>query len=232
VTKVEPPETLLSRVVRETLSFGAFQVAANVFQLLSNIVLARLLLPADFGTYDICGFFIGIGVLLGDAGLGASLIRKSEEPTPDEYGSILVANLAVGATLTCGFLAAAPLLARLYGLQGSAVWVLMALAPNYLINSLKTYPMIRLERDLRFGKLARIDVIVLVLKQSAAVILALSHFGVWALVLANVAGSALGVALAFMVLPGLPPLRFSKRIFMPLLTFGAKVQAITVVAFF
>ncbi len=225
-------DTLLSRVVRETLSFGAVQTGAQIFALLSNIVLARVLLPADFGTYDICGFFIGIGVLFGDAGLGASLIRKPEEPTAEEYGSILVANVAVGATLTCVFLAAAPLLARLYGLPSTAVWVLMALAPNYLVNSLRTYPMIRIERELRFGKIARIDLVVLLLRQSVAVALALMHFGVWALVLANVGGAALAVALTFMVQPGLPPLRFSKRAFLPLLAFGAKVQALTIIAFF
>jgi len=119
-----------------------------------------------------------------------------------------------------------------YGLQGTAVWVLMALAPNYLINSLRSYPMIRIERELRFGKMARIDLVVLLLRQSVAVALALMHFGVWALVLANVGGAALAVALTFMVQPGLPPLRFSKRVFLPLLVFGAKVQALSVVAFF
>jgi len=214
------------------LSFGAVQTAAQIFALLSNIVLARVLLPADFGTYDICGFFIGIGVLLGDAGLGASLIRKPEEPTPDEYGSILVANVTVGALLTVGFTAAAPLLANLYRLPRDAAWVLMALAPNYLINSMRSYPMIRIERELRFGKIARIDLIVLLLRQSVAVTLALLHFGVWSLVLANVGGAALAVVLTFMVQPGLPPFRFSKHAFKPLLVFGVKVQALTIIAFF
>jgi O-antigen/teichoic acid export membrane protein len=231
VTTAQGAETLLSRVVRETLSFGALQTGGQLFALVSNIVLARVLLPADFGTYDICGFFIGIGVLFGDGGLGASLIRKPEEPTEEEYGSVLVANIAVGATLTCTFVAAAPFLARLYGLHETAVWVLMALAPNYLINSFRSYPMIRIERELRFGKIARIDLVVLLIRQSAAVALALMHFGVWALVLANVGGAALAVVFTFLVQPGLPPLRFSKRVFLPLLAFGAKVQALTVIAF-
>jgi O-antigen/teichoic acid export membrane protein len=228
----EVPSTLIARVVRETLSFGAVQTGAQIFALLSNIVLARVLLPADFGIYDICGFFIGIGVLLGDGGLGASLIRKPEEPTPEEYGSIFLANVAVGGLLTCGFIAAAPLLARLYGLESTTVWVLMALAPNYLVNSLRSYPMIRIERELRFGKIARIDLIVLLLRQTTAVTLALLHFGVWALVLANVGAATLAVALTFMVQPGLPRLRFSKRAFMPLLLFGSKVQGLVILSFF
>jgi O-antigen/teichoic acid export membrane protein len=219
-------------VVRETLRFSALQTVAQVFSLLSNIVLARVLLPADFGIYDICGFFIGLGMLLGDAGLGASLIRKSEEPTPEEYGSILVANVVVGTVLTLGFILAAPFLARLYQLDETAVWVLMAMAAGYLIGSLKSYPMIRIERALSFSKIARIELFVLLLRQSTAVTLALLQFGVWALVMANVGGAILAVALTFVVQPGLPPFKFSAAAFRPLLVFGAKVQALTVIAFF
>lgn len=228
----ETHETLLGRVIRETLRFGALQTGAAVFSLLSNIVLARVLLPSDFGIYDICGFFIGIGMLLGDAGLGASLIRKAEEPTPEEYGSILVANVTVGAVLTVGFVALAPLLARVYHLDRNAAWVLMAMAPGYLIGSFKSYPMIRIERALSFGKIARIELFVLVLRQCSAVSLALLHFGVWALVAANLAGALMAVALTFLVQPGLPPFKFSSAAFRPLLVFGVKVQALTVIAFF
>ncbi len=225
-------ETLLGRVIRETLSFGALQAAAQVFALLSNIVLARVLLPSDFGIYDICGFFIGLGTLLGDAGLGASLIRKAEEPTAEEYGSILVANVTVGAALTLIFVGLAPVLAHVYRLNGSAAWVLMAMAPGYLIGSFKSYPMIRIERELRFGKIARIELFVLILRQCSAVTLALLHFGVWALVAANLTGALVAVALTFVVQPGLPPFKFSAAAFRPLLVFGAKVQALTVIAFF
>lgn len=225
-------QTLLGRVIRETLRFGALQAGAQVFALLSNIVLARVLLPADFGIYDICGFFIGLGMLLGDAGLGASLIRKAEEPTPEEYGSILVANVTVGACLTVGFVAVAPLLAHVYHLDRNAAWVLMAMAPGYLIGSFKSYPMIRIERELSFGKIARIELFVLILRQCAAVSLALLHFGVWALVAANLTGALVAVALTFLVQPGLPPFKFSKAAFRPLLVFGVKVQALTIIAFF
>src|SRR4051812_41304709 len=100
--------SLFRRILRETLSFGALQVGGQVFLWVTNIVLARLLAPRDFGVFGICSFFIAMGLVLGDAGIGAALVRKEHPPSAEEYQSAFVANSIFGATLTVAFAALAP----------------------------------------------------------------------------------------------------------------------------
>src|SRR5262245_34226316 len=159
------PASLLRRVIRETLSFSVIETVGQLFSWASNLLLARLLLPKDFGIYDICGSFILMGCLFGDGGLGAALVRKPTEPSQEDYESVFVSTVTVGSVLAIGFSIAAPFLARAYHLEGIAVWVLIAMAPGYLLGSLRTYPMVRLERDLRFSTIARIDLAVLFFRQ-------------------------------------------------------------------
>ena len=228
-----PPHTsLLRRVQRETLRYGVIAAIGQGALWASNLLLARLLTKTDFGVYDICGAFVSMAILFGDGGLGAALLRKPVEPTQEEYESVFGFSLIVGVTIAIGFSAAAPLLARAYHLPSGAVWVMVAMAPGYLLGALRTYPMIRLERGLQFSAIARIDLAVLFVRQISAATLALLHFGVYALVFANIGASIFAVVATFVVKRGIPKLRFHKGVLGPLLWFGLKVQALIIVAFF
>lgn len=113
-----------------------------------------------------------------------------------------------------------------------ARWVLMLLGPTYLLSAGRTYPMLRLERQLEFGKIARIELAVTLTRHVGAIALGLLKAGVMALVLSNVGSLVLGLVLTFVLMPGLPPLRFRWGAFRPLLAFGLTVQALTITAFF
>jgi O-antigen/teichoic acid export membrane protein len=74
------PRSVVRRALREGVSFGVLQGLGQVVLWGTNLLLARLLTPHDFGVYDILCFFIAIGAVFGDAGLGAALIRKADRP--------------------------------------------------------------------------------------------------------------------------------------------------------
>lgn len=224
---------LLRKVARETLSFGTFQVLSQILTWGAGFLLARLLSPTDYGVFDICVSFVQIGVLFGDAGLGVALVRKAEEPTDEEYSSVFVVNMVAGLVLAAVFMAAAPLLITAYKIEHPmARWVLTLLGPTYLLSAGRTYPMLRLERQLEFGKIARIELAVTLTRHVGAIALGLLQAGVMALVLSNVGSLVLGLLLTFALMPGLPPLRFRWGAFRPLLAFGLTVQALTITAFF
>ena len=57
-----------------------------------SIILARLLLPEEFGLIAMLGIFIGLGAVLMEAGLGQSLIRTKNADIED-YSTVFYFNL-------------------------------------------------------------------------------------------------------------------------------------------
>ena len=62
---------------------------------LSQIILARILLPSDFGLIAMIAVFIGIGDLIADSGLGQSLIRNKNSLASD-FSSVFYLNILLG----------------------------------------------------------------------------------------------------------------------------------------
>lgn len=224
---------LLRKVVRETLSFGTFQAIGSLLSWGAGFLLARLLTQTDYGVYDICASFVQMGILFSDAGLGGALLRKKGEPSDEEYSSVFVANMTAGVVLAVGFAIGAPWLIATYHIDHPmARWVLTLMGPSYLLSAARTYPMLRLERQLAFGAIARIDLAVTFTKHAGAITLGLLHAGVMTLVLSNLGSSVLALVLTFVLMPALPKPIFRWVLFKPLLAFGLQAQALTITAFF
>jgi O-antigen/teichoic acid export membrane protein len=68
-------------------SFGTQSVSFVI-----SIVLARLLLPEEFGLIAMITVFMSIGNVLLSAGLGQSLIRTNV-PTEEDYSTVFFFNL-------------------------------------------------------------------------------------------------------------------------------------------
>src|SRR6478735_4189814 len=100
--------SLGEKILRETVSFAGIQVFAAVLAWGANISLARLLDRRDFGVYGICTFFIGLGALLGDGGLGAALLRRREEFDRDDLRAALTASLSIASLMAVALFTAAP----------------------------------------------------------------------------------------------------------------------------
>ncbi|HEX8948359.1 MAG TPA: oligosaccharide flippase family protein, partial [Dissulfurispiraceae bacterium] len=61
----------------------------------ATLLIARILSPADYGLVGMAGLVTGIVMLLGDFGLGSSLIRK-ETAGKDELSALVYATAAIG----------------------------------------------------------------------------------------------------------------------------------------
>lgn len=157
-------------------------------QLGLGLLLARLLGPEPFGHVAIVWLVIGLGQLLAEAGLGASLVQQREVDT----AAIRLAfsrQLAFAALLSLGLLLLAPALATLYR-RPTLAPVLQATAPVFLLQALGATSAALLRRTLRHGRLQVLQLASYVLGYGVlAVPLALHGAGVWALVAAPLAQS-------------------------------------------
>lgn len=223
---------ILERITRETARFATLQVFGAALTGVATLALARLLDQRAFGVYAIGTFFLGLGGLFGDGGLGATLLRKRGEVSDEEYRVVATFLLALGLTLSALFFAAAPAIAAYNHLRPDEARVLRAMSPLFLAGPLRAVPYIRLERALRFGEIGRVELLSLIARQLTAITFAWAFGGAWALAGAQVVGMLSQLALAYFISPGLPRPMWRPSVLVPLLGYGVRVQALGIAAFF
>src|SRR5437763_5991424 len=87
------------RAKRSVLIVGLRSVGLRVLQVGGLLVLSRQLSPQDFGAVALGLVFIGLITVTSQAGLGATLIRRSEPPAREELATLLGFQLAIAAGL-------------------------------------------------------------------------------------------------------------------------------------
>jgi O-antigen/teichoic acid export membrane protein len=227
----DPPPSLGTRILGETARFAALQVFASALAWVANVILARLLLRRDFGVYDICTVYIGVGAVLGDGGLGATLLRRKDAVTRGEYRVALTSLVAVSGLLSVVMFVAAGWIGAHNHMTTAETNVLRAMAPLYLVGAFRLVPYIRLERELQFARIARIELASSLVRHVLAIAVAIDHGGVWALVISNVVSSVLQLVLAYRASPGWVGFGWSWSEFRPLIAYGSKVQALGILSY-
>jgi len=171
---------LIDQVATGVAWSTAEKVCSMLLQMVVSVVVARMLVPEDFGVMAILTFFTAVALVVVDSGFSQTLLRK-KEPTNDDYKSVFLFNMAVSAVLYMLLVAASPLLARYYNLHiiNKIAPVLFLLLP---INALGIIQNTRLAREFRFGVLSRINFIASLVAGVAAMAIAVCGGGVWALV--------------------------------------------------
>ena len=88
----------------------AEKVGSMLLQMVVSIVVARLLLPEDFGVLASLTFFTALSTLFVDSGFSQTLIRKSN-PTEADYKSVFIFNIVVSVALYALLVGVSPLIA-------------------------------------------------------------------------------------------------------------------------
>lgn len=184
----------------------------------SNIVLARLLTPDDYGTIGMLMIFIAVANTFVDGGFGSALIQK-KEPTKDDYSTIFWWNMFLSVVLYGILFLGAPAVARFYNLP-ILCDVLRVQGIVLIINALSIIQQNQLRKQLRFKRLATVTVISATLSAGIAIILAYLGWGVWALVAQQLMLSGFTAILLWVLNKWYPSLVFSKESFKQLFGFG------------
>ncbi len=200
-------------IVLQVLTFGG------------GIVLARTLGPAPFGLYIISTFVVGLFALVGDFGLAPSFIQRKGELTDHDMQVGFTLQQILTTLIVIALWAAAPLFQRwVYPDQPAVVWLVRALSFNLYLTSWRTMSAIELERDVKFDRLARIEVLETLTYQALAVGLSLAGLGTWSFVIAAMAQGLLGTTLIYAAAPWPVRLRFDWAVTRDLVRFGLPFQ--------
>ncbi len=183
-------ETDLKRRVSSGVFWaGGARISQQGFQFLLSVVLARLLLPEDYGLMAMAMLFTGFAGILADAGLNAAVVQR-KELTEIHTNTIFWSTIGSGVALTALTFVLSTWLANFFKAPALAL-ILRIISLNFTLGSVGNVPSALLQRTMQFRKIAQIDVASLVLSGIAAVVAALLGAGVWSLVIQSLAASLL-----------------------------------------
>ncbi len=218
--------TVTAQVGRGVATMLARFVVVTPLSFLASVALARLLTPNDFGAYaTISVLVIGIGGLF-ELGMMSVLIQQKEEPTPHEMRSVFTAYLGVFGTLAALTMLAAPWIAPLFKLPADGAAMLRWMSIQMVLGVVGCVPTMLIERRMRFGVVAMLDVVVLFVDKGLAIWLAWSGFGAWSFIWASLASVSLRMVLITIASPWPFGLAFDRALLRSHLAKGAWFQGV------
>ena len=192
-------------------------------QFIISIILARLLLPEEFGLIAMLAIFMAVAQSFINSGFGQALIQKQDVTHIDEcsifYFNILVGFLAAG--LLC---LAAPWIAGFYN-QPLLVPLTCVLSLNMIINAFGLVQITLLTKHIDFKTQLKVSVIATALSGTIGVTMALNGFGVWSLVAQSLGSNLFQTILLWFFNTWRPSLVFSLDSLRAMFTFGSRLLA-------
>src|SRR5437764_700628 len=169
---------------------GGGKVVYAGLRLLVVAIMARLLSPADFGIVGAALVVVGFSAIFSQLGLAPAIVQRpvlERRHLEAAFSASVLLGLLLGVLLWVS----APFAARFFHIAGVEP-VLRVLAWIFPLDGLSAIAESQVQRELRFRWLATMEVLTFVLGYGVVgVVLALLGAGVWALVTAQMAQTAL-----------------------------------------
>jgi O-antigen/teichoic acid export membrane protein len=214
---------LLTNLKKHTISSGAVTLSAQagkfVLNMVSTMVLARLLTPRDFGLVAMVATVTGFLRVFKDAGLSVATVQR-ERITHAQVSNLFWINLCA-SLLSGGVLAAlAPAIAWFYR-NPRLLGIALFLSATFVISGTTVQHQALLKRQMRFKAIATIDIGSMVIGVLTAVLMALAGFGYWSLVASSLATEITGFLLTWSISRWRPQLPSRGSGIGPMVSFGA-----------
>ena len=199
--------TLKDRAIKSMIWVTIDKTGGYALLFVSNLVLARLLMPEDFGCIAMLNVFLAIADILIHGGFGSALIQK-KSPTRLDYSSVFYCNLFISIVLYLLLFFSAPAIAKFYQIPLLSK-VLRVQAVTLIINSFTVVQLSILKKNLHFKALAIRNITSSVIGVIVCVVCAFLGMGVWSLVLNMLVSSSFGVLLLWRTSDWRPAMEFS-----------------------
>lgn len=186
-----------------------------------GIILARMLMPSDYGALAMVGVFTSVIALFTDGGLTTAIIRK-EDRTEEDKCTIFYYNI-VACYICYGIIyLIAPFIADFYNMP-----ILCKLARvtslGMLISPFASMQGVHFTINLDFKTPAYIGIVCNFFSSSIAIWMAYNGYGVWALAVPGVFTSILRTIITIIIVRWKPTKSFSYKSFKELFGFSSKL---------
>lgn len=193
--QVNDAASIGEQVVSSTLWMGSWRWSARLIGFFTTIVLARLLIPEDFGIVATAGIIVALFTTMIDLGTDSYLIRH-RDPDRDDYDTAWTLRLLIMSVASLAvFLAAGPG-ADFFGDQRLVDVVRLLAVVGWLVG-FTNIGLTMYRRELQFRKIAVIGITQRVLATTVTISLAFWLQNYWAIVIGDVVFILTGLLLSY-----------------------------------
>lgn len=197
------------------------RASTQIINLVIQVLLARLIVPEDFGALAVLLSFVNVGNIFVQKGFSSSLIRK-EQADQWDYDTVFTVSLGAATIFYTILFVSAPWIAEIYGMPALRTG-LRVIALQLPLSSVYCVQNAILVREGRFRSIFMRGVISTALSGALGVVMAYSGYGLWTLVVQSLANMALLCVTAWKPSHWRPRMAFDRERFCEVFSFGKNV---------
>jgi teichuronic acid exporter len=199
--------SLKQKTISGVLWSGVEKFATLFIQLISTLIIARVLSPEDFGLIGMLTIFLGVAQVILDSGFGQALMRK-KDATDIDYSSVFYVNLVLGILLYIILYCSSPFIASFYNIPGLELIAKIAFIV-IPINALGLIQFTLLNKNIDFKTLSKLTIISAFVSGVIGIVIAIYYRNVWSLVIQSLSFYFLRTLLLWFFSPWKPLAKFS-----------------------
>ena len=157
------------------------QTSTKLLSFVSMMILARLLIPKDFGLVAIAKTVLELVKLFGNIGISAALIHQQEEVKQHATAAFWM-NIFIAIILAVAIVIVAPFATNFYK-EPQVQQILLFFAAALVLTAPGTVHGILLRKEMQFQRKKSFEMLLRFIQYGATIALAFKGFGVWSLVI-------------------------------------------------
>lgn len=165
-------------------TFG-HQFGGQIIYFIASIILARILMPEEFGLIGMLAIFIALGSSLVDSGMSSSLIRTQDADERD-FSSVFFINVIASVIIYLILYVASPFIANFFN-QPILADIVKVYCLSFIIRAVSSIQYVRLTILMDFKTQTILRLPALAISSVIGLVLAYNGFGVWSLVYMHLA---------------------------------------------
>ncbi len=199
-------EHLEQNLKRSAVRGGSFTVGAQglkfLLRILSTAILARILMPEDYGLVGMTAVVSGFVGIIRDGGLAYATIQK-RSINHEETSLLFWINVGIGILISVLLVCISPLVSIVFE-EPRLTSLLWVMSIPFLFGGCSVQHKALLQRQMHFGKIAIIDIASMICGITAGIAFANAQYGYWSLAIMEIVVAASTMILTWIMLPWLP----------------------------
>jgi O-antigen/teichoic acid export membrane protein len=209
-------------------AYGSF-VGGRSLSLIATAILARVLVPEDFGLVALALTLMALLEGMADLGLSQALVIQDDEVVEKRAETVFASSVALGFIASLVIAAAGPLAASFFD-EPELTPIAIVLGSNFLLRSFGSTHYAIAQRGLDFRTRTVAEFGEVFVRGLTGIVLALAGLGAWSLVLGYLAGTLALVVILWALVPWRPKLQPDLGDLRRMIRFGTTISGVSVVA--
>lgn len=213
--------SLKNQTLKGIAFLGAGKSLGRVISFVNTLILARLLMPEDYGLMAMAMVVIGFVGFFNDVGLGSAIIQR-KDINQNQLSDVFFFSLIISCLLSAAMYFVSPSVAGFYE-NDKITPILQVISVTFILGALKTVSEALMVKEMKFKYLSGIEFLTIIIQCAVTLLYAYWGHKTWALVYGLLAASTVKLVLTCILAKWKPSFHFNLKESISLLTFGATV---------